>query len=213
MWSASPASAPPIASREAFLHEADEIEVVDAPAGRPGRPYRRQRNDPIRAAWPNCASWRCCWPPTWWIAQLQEYLDAHGVAARWGAQERILVCLTPRSNAADMLRSGQRNALRFHGALLAAYVEQPDLPAARSRAAGSAPRRWRAKWAPKCTACKAAISSMPSWHFAREQRITQLFLGHTGRPGRAWLARRPIDRLIDGAEGFDVRLFPHGSAS
>jgi len=48
--------------------------------------------------------------------------------------------------------------------------------------------------------------------FAREQRITQLFLGHTGRPGRAWLARSPIDRLIDAAEDFDVRLFPHGSS-
>ena len=44
--------------------------------------------------------------------------------------------------------------------------------------------------------------------FAQEQRITQLFLGHTAR-GRAWLSRSPIDRLIDGAEGFDVRLFPH----
>src|SRR5207302_8812317 len=59
--------------------------------------------------------------------QLQLYLDSHGVAARWGTQERILVCLTPRSNAAVMLRSGQRNALRFHGALLAAYVEQSGL--------------------------------------------------------------------------------------
>ena len=29
--------------------------------------------------------------------QLQDYLDDHGVAARWGAQERILVCLTARS--------------------------------------------------------------------------------------------------------------------
>jgi two-component system sensor histidine kinase KdpD len=44
---------------------------------------------------------------------------------------------------------------------------------------------------------------------AHDQRITQLFLGHTSRPGRSWFTRSPIDRLIDGAEGVDVRLFPH----
>jgi K+-sensing histidine kinase KdpD len=45
--------------------------------------------------------------------------------------------------------------------------------------------------------------------FAREQRVTQLFLGHTNREQRIWLSRTPIDRLIDAADDFDVRLFPH----
>ena len=45
--------------------------------------------------------------------------------------------------------------------------------------------------------------------FAREQRITQLFLGHTGQESRLWFSRSPIDRLIEAAEDFDVRLFPH----
>jgi two-component system sensor histidine kinase KdpD len=45
--------------------------------------------------------------------------------------------------------------------------------------------------------------------FARKQRVTQLFLGHTNREQRIWLARTPIDRLIDAADDFDVRLFPH----
>jgi hypothetical protein len=36
-----------------------------------------------------------------------------------------------------------------------------------------------------------------------------LFLGHTNREQRIWLARTPIDRLIDAADEFDVRLFPH----
>ena len=111
--------------------------------------------------------------------QLQEYLDAHGVAARWGAQERILVCLTPRSNAGDMLRSGQRNALRFHGALLAAYVEQPGLNRRGPANACSPTSPWRANWAPKCTACKSDDFVEAILDFAREQRVTQLFLGHT----------------------------------
>jgi two-component system sensor histidine kinase KdpD len=111
-----------------------------------------------------------------------------------------------------MLRSGQRNKLRFHGALLAAYVEQPDLR--------PQDRELLEKNLALAREMGAEVHSLKGGdfvdailEFAREQRITQLFLGHTGRPGRAWLARSPIDRLIDGAEGFDVRLFPHEGPS
>ena len=42
--------------------------------------------------------------------------------------------------------------------------------------------------------------------FAHEQRVTQLFIGHSQRD------RSPIEKLIDAAEDFDVRLFPHTPA-
>ena len=45
--------------------------------------------------------------------QLESYLRSHGVDQSWGLQERILVCITPRSNAVKMLESGRRNADRF----------------------------------------------------------------------------------------------------
>src|SRR5262249_979951 len=47
--------------------------------------------------------------------QLESYLRSHGMDQPWGVQERILVCVTPRSNAAEMLQSGRRNADRFQG--------------------------------------------------------------------------------------------------
>jgi K+-sensing histidine kinase KdpD len=59
--------------------------------------------------------------------QLENYLRSHGVVLRWGSQERILVCVTPRSDAGAMLRSGRRNADRFHGNLLVCYVRQSGL--------------------------------------------------------------------------------------
>jgi two-component system sensor histidine kinase KdpD len=196
---------------EAFLHEADEIEVVDAP---PDALLDRRKD----SALPDSRRLAELRELALLLAadvvdrQLQEYLDAHGVAARWGAQERILVCLTPRSNAYDMLRSGMRNKLRFHGALLAAYVEQPDLPQ-RDRELLDNHLSLAREMGAEVHSLKGGGDFVEAiLTFAREQRITQLFLGHTGRPGRAWLARGPIDRLIDGAEGFDVRLFPHGSA-
>src|SRR5207247_8023796 len=48
-------------------------------------------------------------------------------SSAWGTQERILVCMTPRANAAKMLASGRRNADRFHGELRAIYVMQENL--------------------------------------------------------------------------------------
>ena len=46
-------------------------------------------------------------------------------------------------------------------------------------------------------------------NFARENGITQIFIGHSMR--RGWWHRlrgNPVERLIDLAEGIDVRVFP-----
>jgi len=140
--------------------------------------------------------------------QLQSYLDDHGIAVRWGAQERILVCLTARSNAKAMLESGHRNALRFHGALMAAFVQESRLDATDRQRLDS-----NLNLARQLGADVHQLSNddfvEAILDFAREQRVTQVFLGHTGRERRWWEPRSPVDRLIDAAEDFDVRLFPH----
>src|SRR6202050_4032540 len=61
--------------------------------------------------------------------QLEAYLHRNGLPQNFGAQERILVCITPRANAAPMIASGKRNADRFHGDLTVAYVRTPDISA------------------------------------------------------------------------------------
>jgi two-component system sensor histidine kinase KdpD len=143
--------------------------------------------------------------------QLQDYLDSHGIAARWGAQERILVCLTPRSNAADMLKSGLRNKLRFHGALLVAYVDQRELSAEDRRSLDAHLALARDMEAEiHCLQGDDFVDTI--LNFAREQRITQLFLGHSSRGRALRLTRNATERLIDAAEDFDVRLFPHPEA-
>jgi two-component system sensor histidine kinase KdpD len=176
-----------------FLREAEEIEVVDAP------PDQTMGDARVLTELRELALLLAADVVDY---QLREYLDSHGVSANWGTQERILVCLTPRSNADEMLRSGQRNARRFHGALLVAYVAQPGLnPADQERLDANL------KLAQDLG---AEVHRLPAGDFvdtlldfAREQRITQLFLGHSQRE------RSPIERLIDLAEDFDVRLFPH----
>jgi two-component system sensor histidine kinase KdpD len=183
----------------AFLREADEIEVVDAPPealldrGDTSALETRRLGELRELALLLAADVV--------ETQLQGYLDEHGVASRWGAQERLVVCLTPRSNAADMLRSGRRNAERFHGALLAAYVDQGDLgPQDRERLDANLTLARELGAEVHCLKGTDFVSTILD--FAHAERVTQIFIGHSQG------TRGPIGRLIDAAEDFDVRIFP-----
>src|SRR5262245_21035713 len=95
-----------------FLKRADDIEVVDAPA-RASASRLRELALLVAAEVVE--------------AELRAYLHSHHIEEIWGTQERILVGITPRSDARPILESGRRNADRFHGELFVAYVKQPDL--------------------------------------------------------------------------------------
>ena len=190
---------------QAFLAEADEIEVVDAPPeelhavpGEPGVSDPRRLGELRELALLLAADVV--------DQQLLGYLGSHGLTPQWGTQERILVCLTPHSSP-EMLRSGRRNALRFHGALLAAHVEQSGL--------SLDDQKLLAEKLEAARAAGAELHTLKSGDFveavlelARAQRVTQIFIGHSLRQ-RGWLVRTPVDRLIDAADSFDVRIFPH----
>jgi K+-sensing histidine kinase KdpD len=49
--------------------------------------------------------------------------------------------------------------------------------------------------------------------FAHDERITQLYIGHTQRKSWAFWTENPVDRLIKAAEGSDVRLFPQAQGA
>jgi two-component system sensor histidine kinase KdpD len=143
--------------------------------------------------------------------QLQTYLELHGIESSWGTQERILVCMTPRADATAMLASGRRNADRFHGELFAIYVNQPNLTP-QDRIANE--RNIKVARAERAQVDvldgKDPVGTI--LEYAREHGITQLFVGHNLR--RGWRTRfrgSPLDRLIAGADGIDVRVFPHRS--
>jgi two-component system sensor histidine kinase KdpD len=141
--------------------------------------------------------------------QLETYLRLNNVQLSWGTQERILVCMTPRANAAKMLASGRRNADRFHGELFAIYVTQPNLTDEDRTALARNVTLARAQDAHVDTLeGKDPVGAI--LEYARHQGITQIFVGHNLR--RTWRTRlegTPLDRLIRDAEGMDVRVFPH----
>ena len=124
-------------------------------------------------------------------------------SSSWGTQERILVCMTPRANAATMLASGRRNADRFHGELFAVYVNQPNLTAggshARSPATSSLARAQEAHV--EIARGKDPIEAILD--YARAQGITQTVRRPQPAPDVAQRASRgtPLDRLIRRGRG------------
>ncbi len=195
-----------------FLEAADEIAIVDAPAevsmarsaSVPERAFTSEEQKLVRLR-----EMALIVAAEVVDRQLVTYLKAHGIDAVWGTQERIMVCITPKSSAAPMLASGRRNADRFHGELYAVYVKQPDVFRA-EQAVLEKNLALAKEIGAQVETMEGADAVKAIMTFARRSGITQIFIGH-GRNDGAWngLRRSFVDRLIAAAEGIDVSVFPH----
>jgi two-component system sensor histidine kinase KdpD len=193
----------------AFIRAADEIEIVDAA---PVEPMEHSPDEQVQAR--QYAERLAKLRELTLVAaadvvecQLNEYLERHGIPQRFGTNERILVCVTPRANIQEMLETAQVAAKRFHGELIVAYVKQPHISDADQSALDA----------------KLAIANAAGAHvevlegddpaeslldYARARGITQIYVGHTQRTGLARWRGSPLDRLIWEGHGMDVCVFP-----
>lgn len=177
-----------------FLERADDIEIIDAPTEE--QKLSRLREMALLVAAEVVE------------AELQAYLRAHHIDEIWGTQERILVGITPRSDAKPILESGRRNADRFHGELFVAYVRQTGIsPGDQASLERNLTIARQLDASIQVLEGHDPVRALVT--FAREKGITQIFIGHSQR--RGWWQRlrgNPVERLIDLAEGIDVRVFP-----
>jgi two-component system sensor histidine kinase KdpD len=194
----------------AFLRSADDIEIVDAPPEEPLERTADQQTDAERRQ-QQLSRLR---ELTLVLAadvvdqQLAAYLERHGMTEQYGTHERILVCITPRANVREMIDMAQTIAERFHGELIAAYVNQPNISADDQAALEE-----------KLAIARAAGARIEILHgddfvetildFVKSQRVTQVFMGHSQRTGIRWrIWGSPVDKLIRQLRGVDVRVFP-----
>ncbi len=199
---------------ESFLRTADEIEVVDAPPEycltkslRGGTvdeadvPRQERQLSELREMALLLAAEVV-------DHQLAGYLRRHGIAQVFGTHERILVCVTPRSNASLMIRRGRRQADRFHGDLHVVYIQQKGLTPedevsverhlAEARGTGA-----RVEILNESDAVGALLA------YAARHGITQIFVGHSQQEGlRTRFKANLVERLVEEADGMDVRIFP-----
>jgi two-component system sensor histidine kinase KdpD len=192
-----------------FIKSADEIEIVDTP---PEEPMERSPEEQAQAQQREQRLSRLRELALVLAAdvvdhQLNAYLECHGLKQQFGANERILVCITPRANMQEMMEMAQIIVQRFHGELTVAYVNQPNISPTDQAALDA----------------RLAIASAVGAHieilegddpadtlleFARTRGITQLFVGHSQRAGLARFWGSPIEKLIRDSHGMDVRVFP-----
>jgi two-component system sensor histidine kinase KdpD len=196
-----------------FIQTADEIVIVDAPPELCVRAEDRAAPDRATARLqeqlPQLREMALVLAADVIDRQLESYLERSGVKQIWGAQERILVCMTPRASAERMLQSGRRNADRFHGELFAAYVSQPEITP-EDQAALDRNLALAREAGAKVEILDGEDPAEAILRFAREHGITQIFVGHTKRRGfMDRLGRNPVDRLLEKAEDIDVRVFPN----
>ena len=193
---------------QAFIQQADEIVVVDAP---PELCVDQDSPDHVKLQdqLSELREMALVLAADVIDRQLESYLERTGVKQSWGAQERILVCITPRANADRMIASGRRNADRFHGELFAVYVNQPEITP-EDQAALDRNFELARKAGAKIDTLDGEDPVDAILGFARAHGITQIFVGHSKqRSVLARLGRSPLDRLLDKAEDIDVRVFPN----
>jgi two-component system, OmpR family, sensor histidine kinase KdpD len=193
-----------------FIRSASEIEIVDAPAEEPiertqaeelDARKRQQRLSKLREIALVLAADVV-------DRQLNSYLLEHGIQQQFGVCERVLVCVTPRSNLKTMLESAHLIADRFRAELIAAYVDQPGLS-----------EEDRAALEERLQAARAAGARIEILEgedpidtlvkFAESHGVTQFFIGHSQRSGLwARLFGNPVEKLIRRSKGMDIRVFP-----
>jgi two-component system, OmpR family, sensor histidine kinase KdpD len=192
----------------AFINSADEFEIVDAA---PEEPLERSPDQQINAEkrqdrMSMLRDMALVLAADVVDRQLTSYLETHGIEHLFGPQERILVCITPRSNAYDMMQVARRIAARFHAEMTVVYVKQPKLSAQ-----DELDLQNKLKIARESGAFTEILSGGDPVNAiidcCRSRGITQLFIGHSQRSRfRAW--GDSINRLIRQSQGMDIRIFP-----
>ncbi len=191
-----------------FIKSADEIEIVDAPPEEPlerspeeqeSAERRQQRLSRLRELALVLAADVV-------DLQLTAYLNRHGIEQHFSAQERILLCLTPRANATEMLESARIIAERFHAEIIAVYVRQTGLSASDDIAINEKLSLARAAGA-KIEILDSEDPAKALLEFARQRGVTQIFIGHSQQTGSRFRSI-PVYKLIRGSRNLDVRIFP-----
>jgi two-component system, OmpR family, sensor histidine kinase KdpD len=141
--------------------------------------------------------------------QLEAYLHRNGLASMSGAQERILICLSPAFDATEMVASAKRNADRFHCDLLAVYVRHQRLGVEEEAQLSNNIRLAQIVGA-QVQVLNEDDPIDAIIEYAHTKAVTQLFVGHS--PHKKWwnrLSGSSLERLIRNADGLDVKIFPH----
>lgn len=197
----------------AFLYKAEEIVVVDAPADHHitwlSETYVSARPESKERKLSQLRELALLLAADVVDKQLEAYLQRNGVSNSWGTQERFLVCVTSRSPIRRMMQRAQLARQRFHGALFALHVN--TYQSTKEEQTDTQQNLEIAKeFGAEIVVLNGKDEVTAIVEFARKERITQIFIGHSQtRSWKRFFISTTAYRIIRAAEGIDVKLFPH----
>jgi two-component system, OmpR family, sensor histidine kinase KdpD len=191
-----------------FIKSADEIEIVDAPPEEPMErtPEQRTKAEVRQQQLSALREMALVLAADVVDSQLNEYLEKHGIKQSFGTQERILVCITPRASARDMIETARMIAERFHAEMTVAYVKQAELSREDQEALEEKFSLARASNA-RIEVLDGDDTVETILSYADSHAITQLFIGHP-QSIRKWPWSDSVGKIIRRSNGMDLRIFP-----
>lgn len=133
------------------------------------------------------------------------YRKEKHVTQPWNTQDRIMVCISPDQSSMRLLRRGWRISQRLHAEILAVFVENRPLTAADKEILKNDFALADRLDIPVVTLHGDVATQLI--HYARENRITQIVLGHSDRTRwQEFLHGSIINRLTTDLRTIDILL-------
>ena len=138
--------------------------------------------------------------------RLRAYMEMHAIPGPWPAGERLLVCISPNSQAARVVRSARRLASQLYAEWFAVYVETPNdvrlSPAERDRLMDTL--RLAERMGAKTVTIRGDSVSEAVTGFAAKNHITKIVAGRTQSRWRKLLGLTVVDQVIRRSRDTDV---------
>jgi two-component system sensor histidine kinase KdpD len=145
--------------------------------------------------------------------QMLSYMREHAIAGPWGAGERVLVCVDPGPDAANIVRAARRTADGLDAELIALYVET-----GRHALLGEIEQARLAEALRLAEQLGAEVVRVPGrtvveeiLAFARSRNATRVVVGKSRRS--RWFELRHgsvVDQLVRSGSGLAVEVAPSG---
>jgi two-component system sensor histidine kinase KdpD len=133
------------------------------------------------------------------------YRKEKNVREQWATHDRIMVCISPDQSSMRLIRRGWRIAQRLHGDIVAVYVERQTPDEAQQEVLKNDFALADRLKVPVVTLHGDVATELI--RYARENRITQMVLGHSDRTRwQEFLKGSIIDRLTRELRTIDILL-------
>jgi two-component system, OmpR family, sensor histidine kinase KdpD len=142
-------------------------------------------------------------------AQMQAYMRDHAIAKTWPVAERILVCVSPSPQSAQLVRAGRRLATRLGAQWIVAYVETPAAAklsqADRDRVVQTL--RFAEQLGAETVTLSGSTMSEELLAYARARNVSKIVIG---KPARSFWKRMLlgsiVDTLVRGSGEIDIHV-------